>query len=95
MGARLPVVATPCGDVERIVGDGVTGFVVPPDDAEAMAERMVALAGSLELRRRLGEAGRAVAERTYASSRLAGRLQETYQVIAERRRRAGLAAALA
>ena len=95
MGARLPVVATPCGDVERIVADGVTGFVVPPDDAEGMAERMSALAGSLELRRRLGDAGRAVAERTYASWRLAGRLQETYQAIAERRRRARLAAALA
>jgi glycosyltransferase involved in cell wall biosynthesis len=95
MGARLPVVATRCGDVERIVADGVTGFVVPPDDVEGMAERMSALAGSLELRRRLGEAGRAVAERTYASWRLAGRLQETYQAIAERRRRARLAAALA
>lgn len=95
MSARLPVIATPCGDVERIVADGVTGYVVPAEGLEAMAERMVGLAESPELRRRLGEAGRESVERSYASDRLAGQLLAIYQTVAERRRRTRLAAALA
>ena len=95
MSARLPVVATPSGDVERLVADGVTGFIVPADEPEVMAERMVGLAESPELGRRLGEAGRECVERSFTSDRLAGQLLATYRTVAERRRRTRLAAALA
>lgn len=95
MSAALPIVATPCGDIERMVTDGATGYVVPPGDVGAMADRIVTLAGSGELRARLGDAGRRVVEGSYASGQLAGRLLEVYQSIAKRRRRTELAAALA
>ena len=38
MALGLPVVATDVGAVRDLVIDGVTGFVVPPDDPRAMAE---------------------------------------------------------
>ena len=95
MSARLPVIATPCGDIERLVTNGTTGFVVPFEDVVAMSDRIVTLAGSGELRARLGGAGRKAVEESYASARLAGRLLEVYEVIAKRRRRSRLAAALA
>ncbi len=87
MAARLPVVATPAGDAENIVQDGVTGFLVQFDDAPAMAERIVRLARSADLRRRLGEAGRRRVEQHYDFKHLAVRLKSVYRDIARQQNR--------
>lgn len=83
MAARLPVVATPAGDVPRIVEDERTGYVVPFDDIDAMALRMVRLAASPDLRQRLGDAGRARVEEQYSYETLGSRLIATYREMAE------------
>ena len=54
----LPVVATRWGGIPGVVEDGVSGFLVPPRDAEALAERIEQLARDRDLRRTLGENGR-------------------------------------
>ena len=95
MAARRPVVTTPAGDAGVVVEDGVSGYVVPFDDAEAMAGRMVRLAESPELRRRLGEAGRRRVEEAYSYDGLAGRLISAYQTIAERNGRRDILTAIA
>jgi glycosyltransferase involved in cell wall biosynthesis len=59
MAAGLPVVASDVGDVSRAVADGVTGFVVPPRDPERLADALERLLTDAELRRRMGDAGRA------------------------------------
>jgi glycosyltransferase involved in cell wall biosynthesis len=86
MAAGLPVIATPAGDVRRVVVDGETGFVTPFDDVTGMADRMVQLATAPELRRRMGEAGRARVERAYSFAALGGRLLATYRAMAETQR---------
>ena len=86
MAARLPVVATPAGDVKRVVSDGETGYVVPSDDVRAMAERMVRLATSATLRRELGNAGRVRVEQSYSFSALGGRLRSVYCSMASEQR---------
>jgi glycosyltransferase involved in cell wall biosynthesis len=86
MAARLPVVATPAGDVRRVVADGETGYVVPSDDVGAMAARMVRLATSPTLRHELGNAGRARVEQSYSFSALGGRLRSIYCSMASDRR---------
>lgn len=60
----LPVLATRCGGPEEIVEDGVTGFLVPVGDIEAMAARMADLFNDPARARAMGEAGqRLVGER--------------------------------
>ena len=86
MAAGLPAVTTPAGDAAVIVEDDVTGFVVPSDDVEAIAEKLMALAMSDSLRERLGAAGRRRVELCYAADGLAGRLAATYRAIAVRHR---------
>ena len=63
MAAGLPVVASAVGGLLDTVDDPHTGFLVPPGDAGALAERLDALVADPDLRLRLGEAGqrRAVA----------------------------------
>jgi glycosyltransferase involved in cell wall biosynthesis len=82
MAAGLPVITTPAGDAAKTVQDGSTGFVVPFDDTERMAERIVHLARSPELRRKLGRAGRRRVEELYSYDRLAGRLFSIYREVA-------------
>jgi glycosyltransferase involved in cell wall biosynthesis len=95
MAARRPVIGTPCGDVQRLVREEVSGFIVPFEDAERLAERMTILARSDELRGRLGAGGREMVEQRYGRPALAGQLLATYQTIAARRRSPQLLAVLA
>ena len=94
-GARLPVVTTPAGDAGVVVDDGVSGYVVPFDDVDAMAGRMIRLAESRELRQRMGEAGRRRVENAHSYDGLAGRLMSVYEAIAGRHGRRDILAAIA
>jgi glycosyltransferase involved in cell wall biosynthesis len=53
-----PVVATPVGALPEWVQDGLTGFVVPVDDSDALAGSCVRLLCDPDLAARMGEAGR-------------------------------------
>ncbi len=55
---ELPVVSTDAGGLPENVIDGTTGFIVPRRDPRALANSIMALAESSELRGRMGEAGR-------------------------------------
>ena len=71
MAHGRPVVATAVGGLVDAVEDGVTGLLVPPDDAAALREAIERLLGDADLRARLGAAARA--RRPRAWSRDAGR----------------------
>ena len=57
MACGSPVIASRVGGLVTTVRDGVTGFLVPDGDVEALAERIDTLAGDPELRWRLGREG--------------------------------------
>ena len=95
MAAGLPVLTTPAGDAGIVVQDGGAGYVVPFEGGEALAERLVQLATSPDLRRRLGEAGREYARARYSSAGLAGRLLSVYRAVAQRSGRARVVGTLA
>ncbi len=58
MGGGLPVVATDISGNTDVVKDGVTGLVVPPRDAQAIAEAVRLLLDDVERRRELGRTAR-------------------------------------
>ncbi|WP_243633485.1 glycosyltransferase family 4 protein [Oceanihabitans sediminis] len=45
MALGLPVLSTDCGGVPELIADGVTGWVVPVRDAEAMADGVIRFKG--------------------------------------------------
>lgn len=61
-----PVVVTRAGGLPEVVEDGVTGLVVPKEDAAAAAAALERLLRDAGLRRAMGAAGRARVERHYA-----------------------------
>jgi glycosyltransferase involved in cell wall biosynthesis len=54
-GFKKPVVVTNVGSLPEIVDDGVTGFIVPPKNPEALAEAIVKLLKNEKLRIGMGE----------------------------------------
>jgi glycosyltransferase involved in cell wall biosynthesis len=56
MAASKAAVATTAGGIPEVMVDGETGFLVPPRDHHAMAEKLVLLLKDEGLRARMGEA---------------------------------------
>lgn len=65
MAMRLPVVATELGSIDEMVEEGRTGFLIPGEDEEALAERMLRLINNPALRLEFGENARRKAEREF------------------------------
>jgi glycosyltransferase involved in cell wall biosynthesis len=59
MAAGLPVVATDVGGNREAVVDGVTGFLTPAGDEKIFAQRVISLLEDDDLRKKMGECGRA------------------------------------
>lgn len=57
-GFKKPVIVTNVGSIPEVVDDGVTGYIVPPRDPEALAKAIVRLLKDDRLRREMGENGR-------------------------------------
>jgi glycosyltransferase involved in cell wall biosynthesis len=79
MLAGLPVVASDVSSLPELVVDGETGYLVPPDEPGALAER---IAAALE-QRSLGAAGAERARREFSVARMADRTAALYAEIAD------------
>ncbi len=62
MQRGVPVVSSPVGAIPEVVRDGVSGYIVDPDDIEALADRVLRLVRDPELRLSMGNAGREIFE---------------------------------
>jgi colanic acid/amylovoran biosynthesis glycosyltransferase len=58
MASGVPVVASAISGIPELVEDGVTGLLVPPRDARAVADALRRLLDDAALRQKLGVAGR-------------------------------------
>ncbi|HEX6827565.1 MAG TPA: glycosyltransferase [Burkholderiales bacterium] len=81
----LPVVATAVGGVPDLVGDGETGYVVPPRDPDAFADALERLLRDAALRARLGEAARARALTRFSLVHQVDQMLQIWERVLERR----------
>ena len=79
MACGRAVVATGVGDACSLVEDGKTGFLVARGDDRAIVERMYLLMTDYRLCKRMGEAGRAKAEREFSLDRMVSHTFAAYQ----------------
>ncbi len=62
---EIPVIASNTGGLPEVMRDGVTGFLVPPKDINAIAEKIELLASDEYLRKKMGKAGREFVGKNY------------------------------
>lgn len=60
-----PVIVSDTGGLPEVVKDGITGFIVPPKDVNAISEKLNELIHNRELRIKLGKNGRKFVEENY------------------------------
>ncbi len=66
MAAARAVVATDVGGAREAILEGETGYVVPPGDDAAMAERIITLLNDPERTRKMGERGRHIVKEKFS-----------------------------
>lgn len=78
MGCGLPVVASRVMGIPSLVEDGVNGFLTPPGDEDALADRITLLLSDPDLRARMGDQNRNKAA-AYLLPRIADRFLDLWQ----------------
>jgi colanic acid/amylovoran biosynthesis glycosyltransferase len=76
--SQVAVIGTRHGGIPEIIEDGVTGYLVPERDVDALSARLSDLLDDRALATRLGDAGRAKMEREYDLSRRVLALEAHY-----------------
>lgn len=71
----LPIVSTFEGGIPEVVEDGITGFLVPQQNAKALAEKLEILILNPALRQQMGEAGRLKYEQEFTLNKFEERLK--------------------
>lgn len=87
MSSGTPVVVSRSGGLVESVVDGVTGFVIPKEDDNALADRLSALLGHRHLAERMGQAGRGHVLEHFTRTRMTKEVEKLYRQ-ADRRRNA-------
>jgi glycosyltransferase involved in cell wall biosynthesis len=82
MAAGTPIVAAAAGGVLEIVEDGVTGVLVAPSDAAALADALERLLSDPAERERLGAAGRRRIEERFSLDVDADVVERLYREVA-------------
>lgn len=90
MCAALPIVATLVDGAPEAITQGENGFLVAPQDMEAMAAHVLSLLNDPALRRTLGQRGRAMADPKFNEQHMARQIEALYLRLA---REKGLLAA--
>jgi colanic acid/amylovoran biosynthesis glycosyltransferase len=79
MAMGLPVISTLHGGIPELVEDGISGFLVPEHDADAIAEKLIYLIENSQDWSKMGKTGRARVEANYDMTKLNDELVEIYQ----------------
>jgi glycosyltransferase involved in cell wall biosynthesis len=79
MSCGIPVVGSNCGGIAETVVHGETGFIIPPDDVGALADRLSQLLENPAQRRSLGEAARRHVLRRFDLRNYARALERIYR----------------
>jgi len=82
--ACIPVISTDVGGVRDIVKDGDTGFVVPVNDADTFAEKVLELVENEKKRQKMSQNGWTFVKDTFHYNTLAANMDRLYKELLEK-----------
>jgi glycosyltransferase involved in cell wall biosynthesis len=83
MAARVPVVATAVGGTRELIEDGVTGYLVPPANSQALADRIGFALGDQENHAEIISAARRRVTSEYGIGRMVESVESLYDELME------------
>ena len=78
MAAAIPVIASKVGSIPDLVQNDVTGYLVPPGDSEALANRLLCLLRNPDHAKRLGQGGLEHVRTNFSSQAMARQYAAVY-----------------
>lgn len=81
MASGKPVIASAVGGVTDIVEDGITGFLYPPGNVEALSHALQKLVSDGSLRREFGRRAQKVATERYSAEAVTKKVLDVYRKI--------------
>ncbi len=81
MAMSLPVVATGVGGNAEAVLDGISGFIVPTENPDALAEAILRLLDDPDRARKMGEAGRQLVVERFTITAMMTRVIQAYSEV--------------
>ncbi len=79
MAMEIPCVTTWITGVPELISDGVDGLLIAPSDVHALADAIARLMDDLDLRKRIGQAGRRKVESHFELSRSVQNLADVFR----------------
>ncbi len=79
MAMKKPIIGTNIGGTPEAVVDGVTGLLMPPDDVQALADKILTLAENPALRKRMGEEAFQRARQLFSNEHYCQTVTEAYE----------------
>jgi glycosyltransferase involved in cell wall biosynthesis len=81
MSCGIPVIATRVGGVPEIISSGENGILIPPQDAVALADKVVALLQDKRYASQLAQRGRRTIVEKFSASRMAAETVRLYEAM--------------
>jgi glycosyltransferase involved in cell wall biosynthesis len=84
LSCEVPVIATAIAAIPEAVINGEDGLLIPPLDSHALSHCILVLLADLDLRKRLGRAGRRIVTEKFNWESLAEQTRKVYELTAEK-----------
>ncbi len=81
MSSGLPVLVTSVGAAPQVITHGENGWLIPPDEPQAVQQALLHLLSAAALRQNMGLAARRHIEAHYALDKVAMRLEQVYRQV--------------
>lgn len=80
MEAGKPLIASRIGGLPDVIVDGETGLLIPPGDVKALQKAILTLTNDMNLRQRMGLAGKRRLD-DFRASKILPRIEQVYQML--------------